>query len=87
MVNTTVKIVAQIHEEKLITYNHFDVTQKMPIICLSLDLLQRNKDFSTPLEQANKMMPRFLLLGDSFTKKCSKIYKIFLIIHTHSLMW
>ena len=37
-----------------------------------MDLLQRNKDFPTPLEQANKMMSRFLLLGDSFTKKCSK---------------
>ena len=36
---------------------------------MSLSLLQRNKDFPTTLEQANKVISRFLLLVSSFTKK------------------
>ena len=36
---------------------------------VSLGLLQRNNDFPTPVEQANKMISRFLLLVPSFTKK------------------
>ena len=43
--------------------------KQVPITYESLGLLQRNKDFWTPLEQANKMMSRFLLLRPSFTKK------------------
>jgi len=44
--------------------------RKQPYITYqSLGLLQRNKDFWTPLEQANKMMSRVLLLRTSFTKK------------------
>ena len=39
-------------EEKLITYDRFDVIQKMFItyIPFKLGLLQENKDFPTPLE-------------------------------------
>ena len=36
---------------------------------VSLGLLQRNKDFPSPIEQANKMISRVLLLVPSFTKK------------------
>jgi len=43
--------------------------KQVPITYESLGLLQQNKDFQTPLEQANKMIPRFLLLHPSFTKK------------------
>jgi len=43
--------------------------KQVPITYISLGLLQWNKDFQTPLEQANKMMSRFLLLSPSFTKK------------------
>jgi len=43
--------------------------KQAPISYESLGLLQQNKNFWTPLEQANKMMSRFLLLRPSFTKK------------------
>jgi len=43
--------------------------KQVPITYISLGLLQRNTDFQTTLEQANKMMSRFILLGPSFTKK------------------
>jgi len=43
--------------------------KQAPITYESLGLLQGNKDIRTPLEQANKMMSRFLLLRPSFTKK------------------
>ena len=36
---------------------------------VSLGLLQRNKDFTTPLEQVNQMISRFLWLVPSFTMK------------------
>jgi len=42
-----------------------------------LGLLQRNKDFQTPLEQANKMVSRFLLFCPSFTKETSKKFTDF----------
>ena len=41
----------------------------MLIKSISLSLLQRNKDFPTPLEQTNKMISMVLLLVPSFTKK------------------
>ena len=41
----------------------------MLITYVSSGLLQRNNDFPTPLEQANKMISRFILLVPSFTKK------------------
>jgi len=43
--------------------------KQVPITYVSLGLLKQNKHFWTPLEQANKMMSRFLLLHCSFTKK------------------
>jgi len=43
--------------------------KQAPIIYESFGLLLRNKHFQTPLEQANKLMSRFLLLRPSFTKK------------------
>jgi len=43
--------------------------KQAPITYESSGLLQRNKDFRTPLEEANMMMSRFLLLRHSFTKK------------------
>ena len=43
--------------------------KQMLIMYVSSGLLQRNKDSPTPLEQANKMISRFLLLVPSFTKK------------------
>ena len=39
------------------------------ITSISLGLLQQNKGFPTPLEQANKMISKVLLLVPSFTKK------------------
>ena len=42
--------------------------KQAPITYESLGLLQQNKDFWAPLELANKMMSRFLLLRP-FTKK------------------
>ena len=41
----------------------------MVITYVSVGLLQRNKDFPIPHEEANKMISRFLLLVSSFTKK------------------
>ena len=43
--------------------------KQAPITYESLGLLQRNKDFQIPLEQANKVMSRFVLLHPFFTKK------------------
>ena len=43
--------------------------KQVPITYESLGLQQRNKNFRTPVEQANKMMLRFLLLRSSFTEK------------------
>jgi len=43
--------------------------KQAPITYESLGVLQRNRDFLTPLEQANKMMSRLLSLRSSFTKK------------------
>jgi len=52
--------------------------KQVPITYESLGLVQRNKDFRTSLEQANKMMSRFLLFRTSFTKKETfKIYRTF----------
>ena len=43
--------------------------KQMPIPKIFLGLLNRNKYFPTVLEQANKVMSRFVLLAPSFTKK------------------
>jgi len=54
--NWLLTIVSTWHKQVLITYE-------------LLGLMQWNKGFQTALEQENKMMPRFLLLSPSFTKK------------------
>ena len=49
--------------------------KQMLITYVSLGLLQRNKDFQTPLEQANKIISRVFLLVPSFIKK--EVFKKF----------
>ena len=57
--------------------------KQAPITYESLGLLQQNKYFLTPLEQANKIMSRFLLLCPSFTN-IQKIYIIFSTIRKYA---
>jgi len=59
----------EIHEENWSRTIISTWRKQVPITYVSLSLLLQNKDFPTRLEQANKMMSRFLLLGPPFTKK------------------
>ena len=69
--------------------------KQTPITSVSLGLLQRNKYFQTPLEQANKEMSRFLLLAHSFTEKTAfknfteffSIYSKFSPIAFNAVQW